>query len=378
MKTPSTVEQLEDFGRVRLSRNFFMRDFLYSEIAAWHGIRNVPDHPDVAIKVGRRLCEELLEPIQATFGRIEIRSAYRSPAVNEFGNRNRLNCASNEANFAAHIWDHPDGDGHHGAMACIVVPWLCDHIADGGHWSDFAWWIHDHLPYSKLCFFAKLAAFNIGWHEQPVRRIDSFADPRGCLTHPGMANHEGSHEDRYRGFPRLRPYAQSAGTSSSPADEVGALEASLSASVERRQRLPEAPALQKEAAPGRVASAASLPEGRPSGSSDLRVHYRAVHTKSLWRKVDRHRSIAAALEGKDGAAALFARKVRIDYETHGEPKFVLIWQDAASTGWLVRRDPERRDQVIKVKVPSHALAAFEHRGFASDLELEALCVGPLP
>ncbi|MBK7472158.1 MAG: hypothetical protein IPI73_17655 [Betaproteobacteria bacterium] len=42
MGTITTYEKLEDFGRIRLSQNFFMRDFLYSEIAAWHGLRNVP------------------------------------------------------------------------------------------------------------------------------------------------------------------------------------------------------------------------------------------------------------------------------------------------------------------------------------------------
>jgi len=38
---------------------------------------------------GRKLCELLLEPSQDAFGRIEIRSAYRSSAVNEFGNKKK-------------------------------------------------------------------------------------------------------------------------------------------------------------------------------------------------------------------------------------------------------------------------------------------------
>ena len=63
-----------------------MRDFLYSEIANVHRMANLPDDPDLAIAAGRRLCEHLLEPLQATFGRIAIRSAYRSPAVNAYGN----------------------------------------------------------------------------------------------------------------------------------------------------------------------------------------------------------------------------------------------------------------------------------------------------
>jgi len=204
MKVQMNYDRYEEFGRVRLSPNFFMRDFLFSEIAAWHGLRNVPDHPDAAIEVGRELCTKLLEPLQATFGRLEIRSAYRSPTVNEFGNKNNLNCASNESNYAAHIWDQPDAHGKRGATACIVVPWLVDHIARGGKWTDMAWWIHDHLPYSSLHFFSKLASFDINWHEVPLRRIDSHAVPKGCLTRPGMPNHGGMHTDQYVGFPILK------------------------------------------------------------------------------------------------------------------------------------------------------------------------------
>jgi|SRR5690606_18466451 len=63
-----------------------MRDFLYSEIANWYGIQNFPDYPEKAIYTGTQLCEQLLEPLQEKFGRITIRSAYRSPSVNQLGN----------------------------------------------------------------------------------------------------------------------------------------------------------------------------------------------------------------------------------------------------------------------------------------------------
>src|SRR5690606_35905248 len=102
MRQPRSVRTLEDFGRVRLSDNFFMRDFLYSEIAAINGFRNLPDAPDLAIAAGTELCVQLLEPLQERFGRISVRSAYRSPQVNGFGNANKLSCGSNESNFAGH------------------------------------------------------------------------------------------------------------------------------------------------------------------------------------------------------------------------------------------------------------------------------------
>ena len=126
MKKPATVQALEDLGRVRLSKHFCMRDFLYSEISQIEGIPNIPDYPDRAIEAGRGLCEQLLEPLQERFGRIVIRSAYRAPAVNAKGaeNNNQYSCAANEKNYAEHIWDYPDPEGNLGATACIVVPAL--------------------------------------------------------------------------------------------------------------------------------------------------------------------------------------------------------------------------------------------------------------
>lgn len=203
MKSPKSISALEDLGRIRLSNSFFFRDFLYSEISNFYCIPNIPENVDLAIEAGSRLCQELLEPLQATFGRITIRSGYRSPTINDFGNKNKFNCASNENNFAAHIWDRRDKDGYIGATACIVIPWFTDKYEAGADWRQLAWWIHDNLSYSSLCFFPKLAAFNIQWHEKPIRRIDSYASPKGCLTRPGMENHTGDHFDWYIDFPQL-------------------------------------------------------------------------------------------------------------------------------------------------------------------------------
>ena len=204
MRKPRSVKALEEFGRVRLSPSFFMRDFLYSEIAAHHGLANVPDDPDLAIAAGTRLCQTLLEPLRETFGTLAVRSGYRSVEVNGFGNRHGLNCAANEASRAGHIWDRRDAAGCMGATACIVIPWFADRYAETRDWRPLAWFVHDHLPYSRLCFFPSLAAFNIQWHERPARRIDSYAPPKGCLTRPGMPGFDDDHADSYAGFPPFR------------------------------------------------------------------------------------------------------------------------------------------------------------------------------
>jgi hypothetical protein len=202
MRKPQSMRALEDLGRVRLSGNFFFRDFLYSEIADFYGIPNIPLDPDAAIAAGSRLCEELLEPLQATFGRLALRSGYRAPDVTSFGNK-RGECGSIQTNAAYHIWDMRDKNGKMGAAACLVIPWFADKYAKGEDWRRLAWWIHDHLPYAHLEFYPKLCAFNIQWHETPSRRIDSYIDPMGCLTKPGMQGHEDDHSRWYEGFPKL-------------------------------------------------------------------------------------------------------------------------------------------------------------------------------
>lgn len=195
------VRQLEDIGRIRLSPNFFLRDFLHSEIAAVYGIVNVPDDLDLAVAAGRKLCVELLEPLHATFGKICVRSGYRSRELNSLGHRLRLGCASNAYNYAGHIWDARDAKGRMGATATIVIPWFVERLQEGSQWQSMAWWVHDHLPYSYMCFYPKLGAFNIQWREEPERKILSWAHPKGLLTQPGMQNHGLLHKSAYLSFP---------------------------------------------------------------------------------------------------------------------------------------------------------------------------------
>ena len=205
MRKPQSVKSLESFGRIRLSKSFYMRDFLYSEISNFCEISNIPDYPDIAIEACSNLCNELLEPLNATFGRISIFSGYRSPSVNQSGNVNKLNCASNESNYAGHIFDYKDADGHIGATVSVVIPWFADQYAQGKDWRAMAWWIHDHLAHCGLYFFPSLAAFNITWHEtNKEKTINSYIKPKGCLTKPGMDNYDGDHSEWYEGFMEYR------------------------------------------------------------------------------------------------------------------------------------------------------------------------------
>lgn len=210
MQIPSSVKTLEEFGRVQLSKSFFMREFLYSEISQIEQIRNIPDNPDMAIAAGRGLCEQVLEPLQDALGRISIRSGYRSCDVNAKGaeNKNQYGCARNEANYAQHIWDKPDSEGYIGATACVIVTSFIPYYSRTQDWTALAWWIHDNIgTYAEMVFYPKYAAFNIRWSANPnvTQSISSYVEnphtgKKGYLTKAGMENFEGSHEECYRGW----------------------------------------------------------------------------------------------------------------------------------------------------------------------------------
>jgi hypothetical protein len=172
-----TFDELEQLGREQLSSSFFMREFLYSEISQIKNIPNIPHYPETALMNGQKLCSEVLEPIQDKFGRLSIRSGYRSPEINNLGaaNKNKYKCASNQRNYSKHIWDYPDSSGFFGAMTCIVVPSYLAHYQKKGDWQTLAKWIEDNIPeYSEMTFHPKLCAFNVSWHERPKKKIRSY------------------------------------------------------------------------------------------------------------------------------------------------------------------------------------------------------------
>ncbi|MEP3199281.1 MAG: hypothetical protein ABJO57_15495 [Lentilitoribacter sp.] len=205
MRKPASMWSLETLGRVRLSKHFYMRDFLYSEIGNFHEINNIPDDPDLAIAHGRRLCTDLLDPLEETFGRLAIRSGYRSRALNQYGNDNKLNCARNDNPMECHIWDWGTGDAAI-AGTSLAIPWFTDQYEHGRDWRDLAWWIHDHLPYSAMWFFPKLCAFNLDWRPIPRRTISSYIAPKGLLLRAGddPAEDLETRQRRYSDFPPFR------------------------------------------------------------------------------------------------------------------------------------------------------------------------------
>ena len=105
------------------------------------------------------------------------------------------------------------------------------------------------------------------------------------------------------------------------------------------------------------------------------INYRAIHTKNMWRKVGTHTSLENAILGKDGAAGLFARKVRIDYAKHGDPLYVLVWESGAMSGYVIKSDPSDPNGIRIARVPIQDLLNFEARRQAGQRELEKYFAG---
>ncbi|MFI4987787.1 MAG: peptidase M15 [Alphaproteobacteria bacterium] len=207
MRKPQSVAALTDLGRARLSEHFFMREMLYSEVANFHGMPNIPDDPDLAIAAGEKLCRLVLEPMRRGLGHITIRSAYRSPSVNGFCNE-RLKagdlayfCGENDFNRARHIWDQRDAAGFLGATVSLVVPGYLAHYERTGDYRALGWWIRDHIEhYAEVAFYPWQCAFNIRWYEGPSdQSISHWSEgTRTLLTNAAMTNFPGGHADAYR------------------------------------------------------------------------------------------------------------------------------------------------------------------------------------
>ena len=206
MRRPRSMWSLETLGRERLSAHFWMREFLYSEIGNFHAVPNIPDDPELALERGRAFAPALLDPLEETFGRVFVRSGFRSAELNGFGNANRLNCARNDNPLECHIWDQRDIEV---AGASVVIPWFARRYEAGRDWRDLAWWLHDHLCYSEIWFFPKLCAFNLVWRPEPIRRIDSYIAPKGSLLKAGAEPEEDAttRAARYADFPPFRGIA---------------------------------------------------------------------------------------------------------------------------------------------------------------------------
>lgn len=78
-------DRYEALARVRLSKNYILRELLFSTECAARGLTNYPEDPDMVIRAGKALCEKVLEPVLAEWGRFFLTFGFQSREGIEWG-----------------------------------------------------------------------------------------------------------------------------------------------------------------------------------------------------------------------------------------------------------------------------------------------------
>ncbi len=166
--SPTAIDRL---GRSRLSANFILRDFLFCASSAARGLSNFPEDPQAVIRAGRVLCEKLLEPILAEFGRFAITYGYQSRESIE-QDMAGLAKAYTRHSSCPHQWDR--GTFGDAAYARVDILPFC---VEDGHVSkrDFGRWVMHNVDID-LC---------MTWKRSNVFCLTVGPIPRRCWVEWG-------------------------------------------------------------------------------------------------------------------------------------------------------------------------------------------------
>ena len=98
------ILEYEGVSRTRLSKNFILRDFLFSTESACMGLSNLPEDPAMVVRAGKALCEKILEPLLEHFGRFAITFGYQCREAIEQG-MSEAQKRANPRSSNPHQWD---------------------------------------------------------------------------------------------------------------------------------------------------------------------------------------------------------------------------------------------------------------------------------
>jgi zinc D-Ala-D-Ala carboxypeptidase len=82
---------------LQLSRNFTLNQMIYSTTAVRNGMDNWPKDPALVMRLSG-LCVNMLEPLQARFGKINVNSGYRNKRVNR--------AVGSKTDNSNHVWGY--------------------------------------------------------------------------------------------------------------------------------------------------------------------------------------------------------------------------------------------------------------------------------
>lgn len=98
-------KKYETLSRKRVSKNFILRDFLFSVEAATRGHSNFPsDNEAQVVNSAKKLCEQVLEPILEHFGRFAITFGYQARETMDHGS-SAAHPELKDISSSPHQWD---------------------------------------------------------------------------------------------------------------------------------------------------------------------------------------------------------------------------------------------------------------------------------
>lgn len=154
---------MEEFSRTRLSKNFIMRDFLHSNYNSVAGICNYPEKPEIVIAAGKKLCELVMEPIIAKWGRVFITFGYQCRHGVETANPN---AKTKRTSSNPHQWDR----GTFGIKPYARVDILPACVEDGGvSKREFGHWCMMNLDIDLMMMWGHSNVFCITIGPKPRR-----------------------------------------------------------------------------------------------------------------------------------------------------------------------------------------------------------------
>ena len=108
----------------------------------------------------------------------------------------------------------------------------------------------------------------------------------------------------------------------------------------------------------------------------MSVNFVAVHDRKPWRKHSIHKTLHAAIDGKDGAKTLLLRIGRVAemWSKYGNVHCVFVWEDDAEFGHAFRIDPERSGMVQSTTITIDQVLLFHKNRECSTNEI-AGCFG---
>lgn len=170
-----SADKIDALSRVRLSRNFILRDFLFCSSSASNGLSNFPEDPAQVVRSGRVLCDKLLEPILSKFGRFAITYGYQSRESMDLDLSRRSTPVSAHSS-SPHHWDRATF-GHDVYARVDVLPFC---VEDGEvSKKSFGHWVMHNLDVD-LC---------MSWTRSSVFCLTVSPLPRRCWIQWGRPHH---------------------------------------------------------------------------------------------------------------------------------------------------------------------------------------------